>query len=292
MSSAITATTPPPSNARGMWIGDLDKTDPESWEMLSKTVFGKTAIAGPTQSSAESLRGSWTAYSTGQLQLSPSRDAVTAFCLPHHGIGLISGSPQPYLVVPVSVPPFGKPCFQMFASPSTKDWSDTSELSLFGGLSSEAYTVPQAVSSTAVLRDPDAEQRFEDVFRKGADQEFEDGMESDFSRELDVLVEVYGPSSKEVLSRLLEDSSISASVWAEALRWLGRMDHQGSYEARLWVLERALSSPFAVVRDGAALGLASMNDKSAIPYLQRAMNSERVDELRADMNEVLSQLTT
>jgi hypothetical protein len=158
----------------------------------------------------------------------------------------------------------------------------------------EAESLPAAlaVSATVPVRDLEAEARFKAVFQRGRDERFEDGMENEFSQELESLLTAYGSRSKEILSRLLEDESISEEVWAEAMRWLGRFDDPTSHDARLWLLEKGLSSRSAYVRDGAALGLASLDHPSAIPYLERAIHSENIAELRADMQEVLSQLTS
>jgi hypothetical protein len=155
----------------------------------------------------------------------------------------------------------------------------------------EAFQAVSAVSATVPARNPSAEARFKAAFRKGREERFEDGMESDFSNELESLVRTYGPNSKQILARLLEDRSISDRVWGEAMRCLGRLEDPGSHGERLWVLEKGLSSDSEFIRDGAALGLASLDDLSAIPYLERAIESEALGALRSDMQEVLSQLT-
>jgi hypothetical protein len=158
----------------------------------------------------------------------------------------------------------------------------------------EAESLPTAlaVNATVPVRDLDAEARFQAAFQRGRDERFEDGMENEFSQELESLLKAYGSRSKEILSRLLEDESVSEEVWGEAMRWLGRFDDAASHDARLWLLEKGLSSRSAYVRHSAALGLASLDHPSAIPYLQRAIRYESIPELCADMQEVLSQLTS
>jgi hypothetical protein len=158
--------------------------------------------------------------------------------------------------------------------------------------SEEGRRVARTLSATVPARYRDAEKVFEAAFRRGAEERYEDGMESGFSEELESLVRAYGSDVKDILSRLLEDENVSTKAWSEATRSLGRIDDPSSREARLWVLEKGLTARSATVRDGAALGIASMDDPSAIPYLQRAIEVETVSELRADMQEVLSQLTS
>jgi len=155
-----------------------------------------------------------------------------------------------------------------------------------------SQSTPPAFSATARLDECVADKEFDAIFRRASEERFEDGMESQFSRDLEALVNAYGSSSKGVLSRLLNDESVPAGVWAEAMRCLGRVDSPSSREARLWLLEKGLTARSPLIRDGAALGLASMDDPSAIPYLQRAIASETLRGLRSDMQEVLSQLTS
>src|SRR5262249_31116079 len=109
------------------------------------------------------------------------------------------------------------------------------------------------------------------LFREAKEVAFEDGMETEFSKELIRLVKRHGKSAMEVVTALLVNDNFNAEVSSEALRWLGRMDHPSSYRDRLWLLERSLFSPSVLIRDGAALGLASLDDPHAIPYLRQAI---------------------
>jgi len=74
------------------------------------------------------------------------------------------------------------------------------------------------------------------------------------------------------------------------LRALGDMDHAETHSPRLWVLKRALQSPFSAVRDGANIGLAFMDDPEAIPALKQAIEEERLPLLRKLLLKTLHQL--
>jgi hypothetical protein len=152
---------------------------------------------------------------------------------------------------------------------------------------------PQIGCIELPLERPDdrlAEREFRFAFLRAVDERFEDGMESQFSRELDSLVRKYGAGSIDVLGVLLQDLSISSAVQAEALRWVGRAEGAISHSAGLSLLRTGLSSGSALVRDSAALGMAAMDDPAAIPLLERAVEVERNSELRADMRQVLEEL--
>lgn len=132
--------------------------------------------------------------------------------------------------------------------------------------------------------------RAEELFRGAAEIQFEDGMENEFSNGLISFIRQYGRSAVDSLTELILSESLSPSVSSEALRWLGDIDESSTYQRRLWLLEKSLACSSPVVRDGAVLGLASLDDPHAIPYLQKARSTEIRKELRKDMDQVLEQL--
>jgi hypothetical protein len=130
----------------------------------------------------------------------------------------------------------------------------------------------------------------EAIFWSAREEFFEDGMESDFSKKLCSVVAKYGSDVIEVITLLIVYDKVCPEVASESLRWLGRIDHPESYEFRRWLLEKSLTLPSGIVRDGAIIGLASMDDQHAIPYLQQAIKNEPSTELKQDMEQVLEQL--
>jgi hypothetical protein len=128
------------------------------------------------------------------------------------------------------------------------------------------------------------------LFKASEEQNFEDGMESDFSKKLISAIEKYGDEAIEIISCLIIYEKTNAEIATEALRWLGWIDHPPSYRFRLWLLERSLNCSKARIRDGAILGLSYLNDPHAISYLQLAIDREKCTELREDMEQVLTQL--
>jgi hypothetical protein len=130
----------------------------------------------------------------------------------------------------------------------------------------------------------------EALFQANADGNFEDGMESEFINELVASIQTHGTEAVEAIRRMILEQKVRPLVAFEALRWLGRLSHPESYRARLLLLETCLDSPSRLVRDGAALGLASMKDTHAIPYLREAIAREQIQDLRKDMEAVLVRL--
>jgi hypothetical protein len=145
--------------------------------------------------------------------------------------------------------------------------------------------------STALQETPvEISRKIAALFEAAKDQYFEDGMESEFSKGLIALVEAYGSMAVHELAYLILFEKVNAEVASEALRWMGNMPHSVSFPFRLWLLERSLLCSSSMVRDGAILGLASLDDPRAIPYIKRAMEREQCEELRKNMEQVLVQL--
>ncbi|MDP1713898.1 MAG: hypothetical protein Q8L41_04055 [Anaerolineales bacterium] len=129
------------------------------------------------------------------------------------------------------------------------------------------------------------------IFTNAKEEIFEDGMESEFSRNLSDFILSFGQPAMEVIIDLYFSNSVNTEVVSESLRILGRLRHRNTYRERLWLLERCLLySPFARIRDGALLGLSFLNDKLGIPPLKSAIEKESILELRHDMERVLTQL--
>jgi len=134
------------------------------------------------------------------------------------------------------------------------------------------------------------EKRVERLFMAAKGEYFEDGMESPFSRGLLDVVRSGGACARELLTYWIVLEKTSPEVAAEALRWIGSMDDGPSYLFRRWLLERCLAMPSMAVRDGAAIGLAAMDDPHSAPFLAEAIAQEQQAELRDDLEEVLAQL--
>jgi hypothetical protein len=128
------------------------------------------------------------------------------------------------------------------------------------------------------------------LFIAGREEFFEDGMESRFSKGLISAIEKYDDLAIDVISDLILGEKISPEVASEALRWIGKIEHNATYENRLHLLEQSLKCSSAKVRDGAILGLSFLNDFRAIDSIKEAIQKENIKLLRRNMGQVLEQL--
>lgn len=121
--------------------------------------------------------------------------------------------------------------------------------------------------------------------------DLEPGMENAFSRGLEKLIARHGdPALSEIQSFILEERTKS-SIAMEALQYIGRMDSNRWKTERRKLLEQCLlRSRSAWVRDGAGLGLASLDDPRSIGAVKTAIAKESSNSLKKDLKSVLEQL--
>jgi hypothetical protein len=149
-----------------------------------------------------------------------------------------------------------------------------------------------AESSTAEIEcDPELVVRISELFERGASEFFRDGMSSDFSRALVAILAQNGRSAFRAMAEYVFSNGASPDVVSEALRWMAEFDDPSTLPQRWAILQRTLRDRSPRVRDGAILGLASMNDSRALPLLLEAQKGEPVAELRRVIEQVVERLS-
>jgi hypothetical protein len=136
-------------------------------------------------------------------------------------------------------------------------------------------------TSTEQLPIPDdLEEQLANLFSIANDGLFDDDQTNRFSEKLAELIYRYGDGTIIGLAPFIIGEQASAESAAATLRCLSHLDSPISYNYRIWLMERALQSTSSWIRDAAALALESLDDPSAIPYLQEAFSKEPNAELR------------
>lgn len=128
------------------------------------------------------------------------------------------------------------------------------------------------------------------AFAAAANELFEDGIESGFSRTLDTLLKTHGNAAVVTLEALVFSPTANPEVVSESLKLLGIVDHDDSRQYRRTLLGRLLHSGSARVRYAAALGLAAMDDPVSLPALLSAIERESHPRLRQYFQLVIDQL--
>ena len=122
------------------------------------------------------------------------------------------------------------------------------------------------------------------------DEEFEAGMESEFSRSLDDCFDLQAEALVLSIRKKISEPKLSAEICAEMLRWVSRQEATGTRELALGTLVIGLSHRSSLVRDAAALGLAEFDETLAQPYLRDAWERETVPEFREDLKDLIDSL--
>ena len=119
---------------------------------------------------------------------------------------------------------------------------------------------------------------------------FEVGMKSQFSRGLQQLCAYAPVAVMQSLKVRLVDDGIRAEVLAETLEWASEQEAIALRDSVIDFLSMGLRHASSLVRDSAALSLASLDEAAAIPPLQRAFEREKVPELRDDLGDLIRSL--
>jgi hypothetical protein len=122
------------------------------------------------------------------------------------------------------------------------------------------------------------------------DENFQDGVESNLSLGLAALVTRFPNETLNAIKGVLVSRKVSLSVHTEILGLMGRIENDATKDERLSILVLNLMDKSPLVRDGAAIGLAYLNDRRAVAHLQKAVGTESIATLREDLQSVIEQL--
>ena len=122
------------------------------------------------------------------------------------------------------------------------------------------------------------------------DELFLDGMDSSLSVAIDSAVRVYADSALRAVDSLLSSGKPNVETSEEILRVLGSIEDARTHQGRLTILVAYLQSVDPRIRDAAMLGLASLDDPTAIGPLRRAVSNETSSQLKRNLEAVLEQL--
>jgi hypothetical protein len=152
--------------------------------------------------------------------------------------------------------------------------------------SSTGSTVIAGADTTLHALAPEVKARLDSILDRVRGEIIEDGMTNTIALKLPQLVADHYRSVLPAIAALTDGRRTSATVTAELLKEVGRLRNAASHLDRRWLLEHALWSPNPAARDGAAVGLAWLQDPGAAPSVRIAAEREQIPQLRADLEEV------
>jgi hypothetical protein len=138
----------------------------------------------------------------------------------------------------------------------------------------------------------EAEAEFVRLIQSTDDEAFEAGVENELSLGIERMIQQYGPQGVYAIGSLYLSGTMSPTMLAEALPWLGQVEDDTTHEPIYWFLVYCLRDGHPWVRSSAALGLASMEDSRAAPYLRREARTESIRLLQSRLQKVADELAS
>lgn len=134
------------------------------------------------------------------------------------------------------------------------------------------------------------EREVDRLFWAASDEQFEVGMVSEFAHGLDDLLAASPIELLHVLQTRLDTPRTPIEVIAEAMHWLGELEHETFRKQVVSILLFGLNHESPVVRDAGALALGDLEGCDALIHLKQAIEKENVPELREDMEDLVESL--
>lgn len=128
------------------------------------------------------------------------------------------------------------------------------------------------------------------VFDLAKGEDFEDGVETEFSQKLEQFIEHYGSQAISAIQAAYNQKKFPEQYFAEALLWIGDMEHDSTRNLRRNLLENALKSESVFIRDAAVTGLSYLSDPRSIQPLSEALEKELAEGIRTNIEGVLAYL--
>lgn len=124
----------------------------------------------------------------------------------------------------------------------------------------------------------------------GEEEIFEDGMDNRFFRKLDRFVNKFGNNGLVYFFEYFSKSKINLEILSESIKFFGRVESSKTKNVRFCLMVSFLKHNSLMLRDAAGLGLAYLNDKEAVPFIEEAIKKEKCKGLKDDLTQVLLDL--
>ena len=129
------------------------------------------------------------------------------------------------------------------------------------------------------------------VLSRNSLEVFNDGMDSEFSRNFHALIDAHGVRALDALRAYMNSDRANGEYVGEALKELGNREDKETHAARLEMLTDCLFSVSdALIRDDIGLGIAALGDPAAIDAVETALANAPFEFLRYSFTLVLEDL--
>ncbi len=115
-----------------------------------------------------------------------------------------------------------------------------------------------------------------------------DDPETQFYEQLQAFIARYQKQAVDALNTSIMSQQNKSFGVSKLLEAMGAIDDAVTVSERFWVLQRGLLSSSRMIRYGAALGFASLQDSRALPVLEHAVARELNEEVRSVVQQVIT----
>lgn len=129
------------------------------------------------------------------------------------------------------------------------------------------------------------------AFDAANNETFYDGFDSYFSETISRFILAFGVQAIVIIEEILESNPSASETVEETLRQLGKIVDPHTHAARLALLLRAIGDRNPRIRDAASIGIASLDDPVAIPFLHHAIKTEPSAWVRTNLTLTLQQIS-
>ena len=120
---------------------------------------------------------------------------------------------------------------------------------------------------------------------------FESGYNSVFSLKLDFMFSRFPEQTITLLNeKITNHPEANPEILAEVMRWASRQESESVHQQLVMLSLAGLNHYSSLVRDEASVALAQLEDKRAIPFLNKAVRNESEPELRQDIQDLIASL--
>lgn len=120
---------------------------------------------------------------------------------------------------------------------------------------------------------------------------FHTGYDSMFSLKLDFMFSRFPEQTITLLKeKVTNHPEASPETLAEVMRWTSRQETESVHQQLVMLSLAGLNHYASLVRDEASIALAELEDKRAIPFLNKAVRNESDPALRQDIQDLIASL--
>jgi hypothetical protein len=126
-------------------------------------------------------------------------------------------------------------------------------------------------------------EELDSLFAIARAENFDDPITTRFATDLISIMDNFGNQAIQIIRRMIQHKQVVVDIAEQALKIIGMDENRFNHNDRRELLEACLSHNSIWVRNGAIKGISYMDDPKALNSITKALETEKVPELREYM---------